>query len=237
MNYIFEGIKEGWSLIISCDPEVYKVILLSLYVSLTAVILATLISVPLGMVTGLHDFKGRRVYSRIVNTLMGMPPVVMGLIVFMMVSRKGPLGSWQLWYTPTAMIIAQTLLILPIILGNVFNHVKRQGTEIRQSLKTLGAGKVYGLWVLIKELKGYIAIAVVTGFGRAISEVGAVMLVGGNIKGETRTMTTFIAMNNNMGNYSQSIAMAMILLLLAFLMNSLLHYFVERRGYDSNRQA
>lgn len=226
MDYFKEGLFEGIRLILSGDIEVYKVILLSLYVSSISTLIATLISIPIGILTGLNDFKGKKLFSRILFTLMGVPPVVVGLAVAIIIARRGPLGELRMMFTPTAMIIAQTVLITPIIMGNIFNNVSSHGNEILLSCKTLGAGKAYTIIILIKELRNYIFIAVVTGFGRAISEVGAIMLVGGNIKGKTRAMTTFIAMNNSMGNYSESIAMALVLILLAFIIMSILYRYV-----------
>ncbi len=226
MAHIFNGLKEAFQLIFSGDKEIYQIILLSLYVSSISVFIATAISVPIGIMTGLKKFRGRKLFSKILFTLMGMPPVVMGLIVAIMISRQGPLGEFRLMYSSTAMIIAQTLLVIPIIMGNIFNSTKIHGNEILLSLKTLGASKLDSIIILIKELKKYILIAVITGFGRAISEVGAIMLVGGNIKGKTRAMTTFIAMNNGMGNFSKSIAMGLVLIILAFVINSTLYKFV-----------
>lgn len=232
MDYIIEGIKEGFHLIITRDPEVFKVIGLSLYVSLTSVIIASFISIPIGIIAGLKKFRGKALFSRILFTLMGIPPVVMGLFVFILIARRGPLGSLQLSFTPTAMIIAQTLLVIPIIMGNIFNNVKKEGKEIQDSCKTLGANKYQTLFVLIKELRIYILIAVVTGFGRAISEVGAIMLVGGNIEDKTRAMTTFIAMNTRMGNYTKSISMGIILIVIAFIVNSFLYKYFLGDNHD-----
>lgn len=232
MDFIIEGIKESIFLIFSFDKEVYQVIFLSLYVSGISVLISTIISLPIGIITGISKFKGKKLFSRILFTFMGLPPVVVGLIVFLSIARRGPLGEFQLKFTPTAMIIAQTLLITPIIMGNIFNSFKNNGNEIMMSAKTLGANKLHTMWILIKELKPFILIAVVTGFGRAISEVGAVLLVGGNIEGKTRVMTTYISMNTSMGNYSKSIAMAIILILLAFIINSILYKFVIGESDD-----
>lgn len=232
MDFILEGIKEAFLLIISFDPEIYRVIGLSLYVSITSVVIATIISLPIGIVAGLKEFRGKQLFSRLLFTFMGMPPVVLGLIVMIFISRRGPLGQYMLYYTPEAMIIAQTLLVIPIIMGNIFNNVKAHGQEIKLSCKTLGAGKLYTLWVLIQELRVYILIAIGTGFGRAISEVGAIWLVGGNIEDKTRAMTTFIAMNTSMGNYGTSIAMGIVLLSLAFIINSLLYKVVIGVNHD-----
>lgn len=233
MDYILNGLLEAFQLMISRDPEIYKVIALSLFVSMTSVFIATIISMPLGIFLGLKKFKGKVLVGRTLNTLMGIPPVVLGLFVMLFVSRRGPIGHLRLYYTVTAMIIAQTLLVFPIIMGNIFNSTKIHGHIIRQSCKTLGASKYQTLFVLIKELRVYIFIAVATGFGRAISEVGAVFLVGGNIEGKNRVMTTFITMNTSMGNYSKSIAMGIILLVIAFLVNGLLQKYIGAYN-DSN---
>ncbi|MGL4606980.1 MAG: ABC transporter permease, partial [Eubacteriaceae bacterium] len=141
-------------------------------------------------------------------------------------ARSGPFGAYRLMYTPTAMMIAQTILVTPVIMGIVFNHATTNGSQIVITGKTLGCGRKDILFLLTRELKGTIMIALVTGFGRAISEVGAVMIVGGNIRGFTRVMTTFIAMNNNMGEYSVSIAMGIILLTISFITNSILYKYV-----------
>ncbi len=226
MNDIFNGIIEAVQLIFSGNIEVYEVIGTSLMVSLTSVLIATIISLPIGIYLGLKTFKGKGLFTRVLFTLMGIPPVVMGLMVFLIIARSGPLGHLRIYYTVTAMIIAQTLLILPIIMGNIYNSARAHGEIIKQSCKTLGATRVQTLVVLIKELRGYILIAVATGFGRAISEVGAVYLVGGNIADKTRVMTTYITMNTSMGNYSKSIAMAIILLTLAFIVNGFIYKYI-----------
>lgn len=226
MDTIFSGIVDAFKLILSGDVELYRVMGLSIFVSLTSVFIASLIGLPLGVYFGLKEFKAKKAFARITYTLMSMPPVVMGLIVYMFISRRGPLGSLRLLYTPAAMIIAQSLLIFPIIMGYVFNSVKNHGHIIRQSCFTLGASHLQTLFVLMKELRTHMLMAVVTGFGRAISEVGAVMLVGGNIAGKTRVMTTFIALNNSMGNYSKSIAMGIVLLMISFFINYYFHKFI-----------
>jgi len=154
---------------------------------------------------------------------MALPPVVVGLFVAIVISRRGPLGSMGLMFTPTAMIIAQTILITPIITGLIYNAVKEHGDAINEVALILGGSKFDRLKLVIVEMKKTIAVAVTTGFGRGISEVGAVMLVGGNIKGHTRVMTTFIAMNNSMGNYSKSIAMGIVLIGIAVATNMMIH--------------
>jgi len=225
LEYIITGIKEAFDLLLSFDGETYKIIFLSIYVSLFSTIISSLIAVPIGIVFATREFKLKKLSTRILYTLMGIPPVVVGLIVSLFLSRKGPFGELQLMFTPTAMIIAQSILVIPIITGIIFNNFKEKAGEIINVSKTLGANRLYTFVLLIKEMKVYLLIALVSGFGRAISEVGAVMIVGGNIKGHTRVMTSFIAMNNSMGNYSQSIAMGFVLLTLSFITNSILYMF------------
>jgi len=231
MDYIIEGVIGAFKLILSLDKEIYSIVLLSIYVSFASTVISSIIGVPLGLITGIKEFRGKRLLSKIYYTFMGLPPVVVGLVTVLIISRSGPLGSVGLIYTPTAMIIAQSLLVTPIITGIIFTNSKDTGLEIINICKTLGANKRHTFFKLIKELKPLILVATVTGFGRAISEVGAVMIVGGNIKGHTRVMTTFIAMSNSMGNYDTSIAMGIILLTISFAANSFLY---NRTMGDSN---
>lgn len=225
MDYIISGIHEGLKLLLSFERETYDIIFLSIFVSLSSTLLASLIGGPIGLIFAIKDFKFKKIATRILYTLMGIPPVIVGLVVALLISRRGPLGELELMFTPTAMVIAQTLLVTPIIAGIIFNNFKEGSKQVILTAKTLGANKLSTLILLLKEMRVYVLIALVSGFGRAISEVGAVMIVGGNIKGHTRVMTTFIAMNNSMGNYSESIAMGLVLLLLAFLTNSVLYMF------------
>ncbi len=219
MQYVFDGIQEGFRLIVSGDPAIFKIMILSLAVSLAATGLATVCGVPLGLLTGLSDFKGKKTFRIFLTTAMGIPPVIIGLMVALLLSRRGPLGTWQLLFTPTAMLIAQFVLVLPIITGVVFSQAKLKGPKVVETCKTLGFTFWQRLWRLVIELRQTLVLAVLTAFGRAISEVGAVMLVGGNIKDHTRVMTTYIATQNSMGKYESSIAMAMILLTVALMVN------------------
>nr|WP_320024725.1 ABC transporter permease [uncultured Acetobacterium sp.] len=234
MDYILNGFVEAFRLIFSFDPEIIQIVLLSLYVSFSSTLYATLLGIPLGILLGINDFKGKPIVSRLLYTFMSFPPVIIGLFTALFLARSGPFGELQLMYTPTAMIIAQTILVTPVITGIIFNQAGTSGYEVVQTGKTLGAQKWNILILLILELKSVIMIALVTGFGRAISEVGAVMIVGGNIKGFTRVMTTFIAMNNNMGQYSVSIAMGIILMTISFITNSVLYHYVMG-GQNENR--
>ena len=227
MREIMLGFRGALELLTSFDKEVYGIILLSLYVSLTSSLISTILAVPLGIALGLKDFPFKRLVVRIIYTFMSLPPVIVGLVVFLIISRKGPLGFLELNFTPAAMIIAQTCLLIPIIIGIVYNGTKEKGQTIKMLGRTLGAGKTQTLILLIKELRVNIFTAIVTGYGRAISEVGAVMIVGGNIKGHTRVMTTTIVMLQSMGKYDIAIAIGIVLLGLSFVINSILYHYQQ----------
>ena len=225
MDYIINGFKEAGNLLISLDKDVYKIIFLSLFVSSVSTILSSIISIPLGIYLGIKEFKGKRLFSRFVYTMMSVPSVIVGLIVAILLSRKGPLGFLNLLYTPTAMIIAQTLLVTPLIIGLTYSLAKNRGKTIEKVGKTLGAGKFDIIILIIKELKVDILVNVATAFSRAISEVGAVMIVGGNIKNHTRVITTTISMMNSMGDYPMAIALGIVLLIISFGVNSLIYSY------------
>lgn len=227
MDIFVDGFSNAFKLLIGFDQEVYEIILLSIGLSIASTFCSAIFGIPLGLILGIKNFKSKRILTRLLYTLMSLPPVVIGLAVVLFLSRSGPLGSLGLIFTPAAMIIAQTILITPIITGIVFNQAKDKGHAVMQIGQTLGSGRLDLLWLLIKELKITILIAIVTGFGRAVSEVGAVMIVGGNIKGHTRVMTTYIAMNNSMGNYATAIAMGIVLLLISFTVNSFLYRYMD----------
>ncbi len=227
MREIIVGLKGALELLLSFDGEVYSIILLSLYVSLTSSLISTILAVPMGILLGLKDFPLKRLVTRILYTFMSLPPVIVGLVIFILISRKGPLGFLEINFTSTAMILAQTCLLIPIITGIVYNGTKEKGETIKLLGKTLGANKIQTMVLLIKELRVNIFTAIVTGYGRAISEVGAVMIVGGNIKGHTRVMTTTIAMLQSMGQYDMAIAIGIVLLGLSFLINSILYHYQQ----------
>jgi tungstate transport system permease protein len=229
MDYIIEGIKKACGLIVSLDPEIYGIVGLSLFVSLLAVGISLVMGIPLGMGLGIRNFRGKGVILRIIYTLMSMPPVIAGLFLFLILMRRGPLGHYQLNYTVTAMIIVQVCLVLPIIIGLTFNLVRDKAPEILRLGITLGGSRWSNFLLLLHDLRRGLAAAVVSGFGRAISEVGAVMIVGGNITGKTRVMTTYIAELKSMGDYSRAIAVGIILLLISFIVNTFL-YQVQQHG-------
>jgi len=225
IDYIAQGFKEAINLLISFDKEIYEIIFLSLFVSTSATIIASLIFIPMGIHLGIKDFKGKKAFSRILYTFMSIPSVVVGLLVAILLSRRGPLGHFDLMYTPKAMIIAQTLLVTPLILGLTYSLGKNRGKEIQKIGITLGAGKFDIIILIIRELKIDLIVNVVTAFSRAISEVGAVMIVGGNIKNRTRVITTAISMMNSMGEYPMAIALGLVLLIISFGINSLIYTY------------
>jgi len=198
--------------------------LLIIGVTLRMSFFSTLISAFLGAILGLllekHQFPGKRIVVRICRTLMGMPPVVAGLIVYLLLMRQGPLGFMGILFTVEAMVIAQVVLITPIITGMVYTYAVRSAPGIRIFAKIMGAGKFQTQLLFLREMKGEFYFAVVTAFSRAISEVGAVMIVGGNIQGKTRTMTTAITMLRSMGDFSQGITLGILLLVIAFTLQS-----------------
>ena len=230
MDVISAGIAQAFRLIVSGDPEIVGIIGLSLFVSFSSVIISTCLGMPAGILLGTHSFRGKGVLLRIIYTFMSLPPVIAGLTVFLILMRRGPLGHLQLNYTPTAMIIAQICLVTPIIIGLTYNLVREKAPVVNRLGITLGASRLEIMFLMIREMRIGLTAAVVSGFGRAISEVGAVMIVGGNIKGKTRVMTTYITELKSMGDYSRAIAIGIVLLIIAFSINAILYNFQEREG-------
>lgn len=216
-------------MIVSLDPALLQIVFLSLRVSGLAIILSALISIPLGTIIGLKPEKKTGLINKIIFTFMGMPPVVAGLIIYLFLSRQGPLGVLGLLYTPTAMIIAQVFLASPIIIGLTMVGIRAKGPEVEETARSLGAGPGLITWTVIRESRYALLGAVITGFGRIIAEVGAVMIVGGNIAGHTRVMTTAITLETRRGNFELAIGLGLILLLLSFAVNTIL-YNIQRGG-------
>lgn len=225
MNYILEGFKEAFMLLASMDKEIYHIIGLSLFVSTFATVIASIVFVPVGVYLGIQKFRYKKMLSRLIYTSMSIPTVIIGLVVALILSRRGPFGSLKLLYTPKAMIIAQIVLVVPLILGLTYNLAKSRGPIIRSTSLTLGGKKKDTVILIIKELRVDIMVNIATAFSRAISEVGAVMIVGGNIKGHTRVMTTTISMMNSMGDYPTAIALGTILLMISFVIHSLIYSY------------
>ncbi len=219
MELIWQGIKSAFFLIFSGNKEIYEIILLTLKVSGIAVIISMVIGMPIGLLVGLNNFKSKRFVITIINTGMGLPPVAAGLFISLMLWRSGPLGILGIMYTPTAMIIAQVLIASPIIAGVTLAAVQQVNPKLKLQALSLGANRAQVLWILLKEAKLPALAAIMAGFGGVISEVGAVMMVGGNLKGQTRVLTTATVQNVRMGNFDIAIALVIILLILAFIVN------------------
>ena len=219
-----DGIIEALQLVISLDSALWEIIILSLKVSGLAIGLATIIGVPLGTFLGLY-IKGKLSYiSVIIYTLMGTPPVVVGLFIFLLFTRDGPLGYLDLLFTPSVMVIAQTVLSLPLITGLTLLGVQERGKKLTEVATTLGASPYRAAWTVVVESRNAILGAILAGFGRVIAEVGAVMIVGGNIEGQTRVMTTAIMLEIRRGNTAFALGLGIILLFLAFLFNFILYF-------------
>lgn len=232
MSRIFEGIFEAFRMIVSLDPALLQIVFLSLRVSLIAIIIATLLGVPLGTLLGLKPENRTRFINKVIFTFMGMPPVVAGLIIYLILSRQGPLGVLGLLYSPSAMIIAQVFLATPIITGLTMVGIRAKGGEIEETARSLGAGPALAAWTVVRESRIAILGAIITGFSRVVSEVGAVMIVGGNIDGRTRVMTTAIVLETRKGNFEFAIGLGIILLLISFIINSVL-YNIQRGGKNN----
>ena len=224
MNLILEGLVKAFWLIVSLDREVYEIMFLSLRVSGTAVMIGALLGVPSGATVGLKEFFGKRFLMSIINTLMGLPPVVVGLLVYLLLSTSGPLGVFQLLYSPEAMIIAQLIMVIPIVMGVTVSSVSSVSKAIREKALSLGATNWQMTLKVLKEARLGILTALIVSFGAAISEVGAVMIVGGNIRWATRVLTTAIVFETELGEFGLAIALGLILLLLAFVINWVLTY-------------
>jgi tungstate transport system permease protein len=227
--YIIEGIEKAFQLIFALDREIFAIVLRSLRISLTAIILASLMGGPLGFLMAVKDYWGKKFTVVLVNTLLALPTVVVGLIVYSLISRRGPMGVFGILYTPSAMIIGQFILATPIIIALTYSAVQGIDKRVRNTALTLGATESQSAWMVIKEARYAVLAAVITGFGRVIAEVGAAMLLGGNIKGSTRTMTTAIALETSKGEFGFGIALGIILLIIAFSVNILLHYFQSKQ--------
>lgn len=230
MNPIWEGLQEAFRLIANLDPELLRILAVSLEVSGLAIVVGMLIGVPLGVFLGLRHFPGRNFLITLVNTGMGLPPVVVGLFVFLLLARSGPLGDLNLLYTPTAMVIAQVVIATPLVVGVTLAGIQGLDEKLRLQILSLGASPFQYYWKLIREARLTLLAALAAGFGSIVSEVGAVMMVGGNIAGQTRVMTTAIVLETRQGNFSMAIALSLILLLLALLINWLFTWVQQRRS-------
>jgi tungstate transport system permease protein len=229
MELIWQGLLEAFRLIVSGDPGVFQITWLSLQISGGATLLSLLVGIPVGMALALTRFPGRSLCIALVNTGMGLPPVVVGLFVSIFVWRSGPLGFLGLLYTPTAIVVAQFIIAAPIITGLTIAAMQQLNPRLRLQLQALGASRWQLLWLLMREARLPLLAAVMAGFGGVISEVGASMMVGGNIQGQTRVLTTATVLETGKGNFDLAIALSVILLVLTFAVNYLLTW-IQQRG-------
>jgi len=224
-----KSIIEAFSLLVGFDKEVVSLISTSFYVATISTAIASLIAFPVGIWFGLADFRGRKTFDIILNTMLFFPTVVIGNFVYMLLTRRGPFGQFELIFTRPAIIIGQIILVAPLILTMVANSVRAADRRILMTAFTLGAGKVKSHLTLLGEVKGLILLAMFAGFGRAISEVGVAMMLGGNIKGKTRTITTGMALLTSQGEFAKATALGIVLLVIVFFINSLVYTATHHR--------
>lgn len=228
MNLIYEGITTALHLLATLDAEVFAITLLSLKISCSATFVSLLIGIPGGTLLALADFPGRRFIISTVNTGMGLPPVVVGLFVTIFLWRNGPFGFLEILYTPLAMVLAQAVIATPIVTGITIASIQSLPANLKLQVLALGATRIQMVWILVREARLPLLAAVMAGFGGVISEVGASIMVGGNIKGQTRVLTTATVMETGKGNFDVAIALSLILLALAFGVNYLLTVIQQR---------
>jgi tungstate transport system permease protein len=228
MDLIFEGITTALHLLASLDVEVVAITLLSLKISCSATFISLMIGIPVGTLLALADFPGRRLIISTVNTGMGLPPVVVGLFVTIFLWRNGPFGFLEILYTPLAMVLAQAVIATPIVTGITIASIQSLPANLKLQVLALGATRFQMVWILVREARLPLLAAVMAGFGGVISEVGASIMVGGNIKGQTRVLTTATVMETGKGNFDVAIALSLILLVLAFGVNYLLTVIQQR---------
>ena len=229
MGLIAEGVLEAFRLLLVGDPEVWRITLLSLQISITATLLSLVVGIPAGTALALTRFPGRGLLVSLVNTGMGLPPVVVGLFVTILLWRNGVLGALELLYTPSAMVLAQLVIAAPIVTGLTLAAVQQIPERFRLQILALGASRLQMTWVLVKEARLPMLAALMAGFGGVISEVGASMMVGGNIKGDTRVLTTATVLETGKGNFDIAIALSVILLAITFFVNWALTSIQQRR--------
>lgn len=227
MSDLSLALGQALTLIGRLDPELLTIVVLSLEISLTAVLIASVLGLPLGAALAVQRFRGRRAVIVVLNALMGLPPVVVGLLVYLMLSRAGPLGNFGILFTPAAMVVAQTILIVPIVAALSRQVIEDAWEEYREQLRSLGAGPIAATLTLLWDTRFSLVTIVLAGFGRAAAEVGAVMIVGGNIDGVTRVMTTAIALETSKGDLPLALGLGIILLSLVVVLNAAAYWVKE----------
>lgn len=222
MRYFSEAVLSALQLIVQFDPTVYQIVWTSIKISLTATLVASVFGVLLGIVVAISAFPGKKLLQQCLNTLMAMPTVMIGLILYGILSRQGPLGELGLLYTETAIILGEACLVLPLVMNITLVTVQSADPRLLITLRMLGANTYQQIIPILSELRFAILAGVITGFGRAIGEVGAAMMLGGNIQGLTRTMTTAIALETSKGDFQLGLALGLLLLFIAFAINWML---------------
>jgi tungstate transport system permease protein len=228
MNLIAEGIRKALELLVTLDPEVLRITLLSLTVSGSATAVSLVLGISIGTAIALCHFPGKRIVVSLVNTGMGLPPVVVGLFVSISLWRNGPLGFLGLLYTPAAMIVAQAIIATPIVMGVTIGAMQSLPPALKLQIRALGATRPQMVWMLMKEARLPLMAGVMAGFGGVISEIGASIMVGGNIRGYTRVLTTATVMETGRGNFDVAIALSVVLLLLSLSVNYALTLIQQR---------
>ena len=225
MDYITDGIKGAFDIIFSLDREFLGIVSTSIKISFASTFLAALLAIPFGIWVGTGKFKGRRLVATILNTLMSLPTVVVGLLLYSFLSRKGPLGELGILFTPTAMIMGQCILAFPIVAALVAAGVRNLGDSSLVAARVLGAGKLESILLFLREARLIVMTSVSAGFGRVFSEVGVSMMLGGNIRFYTRNITTAIALETSKGAFSLGIALGIVLMIIAFFINLAVYHF------------
>nr|WP_263324948.1 ABC transporter permease [Neobacillus sp. Marseille-Q6967] len=232
MELIIDGFRKAIEMIASGDREIFEITWLTLRVCILAIFISSLIGLPLGMLLGLKRFRGRKIILVFINIGMGLPPVVAGLWITMLLWRSGPLGHLQLLYSPAAIVMAQVLVSLPIITGLTSSAFQQINDKMLLQIKALGATKWQTWLILLKQTRIAIMAAIMAGFGRVIAEVGAAMMVGGNIQGDTRILTTSIVMEVSKGNFDVALAISFVLLTVALLITAAMTMLQQRKGFS-----
>jgi tungstate transport system permease protein len=226
---IWNGLLKAFQLIFTFDPEVMSIAGLSLRIALTSVVIAAIIGLPLASLIHFHNFRGKRILISLIQTFYSIPTVTVGLLVFVLFSHSGPLGGLDLIFTPTVMIIGQVILVMPILLGMTVSALNGVDRYIIDTARSMGANGWQTMLVIIKEARFAVIAAVVLAFGRAISEVGLAMMVGGNIKGFTRVLTTAISLETSKGDWELSMALGIILIVIALVINIIMNRIQQRQ--------
>ncbi len=229
-GFFIQALSEAFEMLWSLDPELYYIVYVSLYVSFLSTLIASVMGVPLGFAIAVREFRGKRAVITVLNTLLALPTVVIGLLVYAFLSRRGILGDLGMLYTPWAIVVGQVILILPWVATFTLSAVSRVDSRYRNTARTLGAGIWQTSLAIAREARFGILAAVIAAFGRVIAEIGIAMMLGGNIKGFTRTMTTAMALEHNKGEFVLAVALGVVLLTVSLLMNIFLQLVQGRYG-------